>query len=126
MNKPSSAIVFTGGGTAGHVSALLALQHDLKRDGWDITYIGSYHGLESSLVKEAEIPYHAIFTGKLRRYISLRNISDMIKTALGCLQSLFLLRRLKPQVILSRGGYVSFPPTVAAFILRVPVVSVFG
>ena len=91
MNKH---IVFTGGGTAGHVTPNIALIEALKNQNWTIDYIGSINGVEKSMIESIQIPYHAIRCGKLRRYFSWKNLSDPFNLILGILQSYFLLHKL--------------------------------
>ncbi|MCL1935006.1 MAG: undecaprenyldiphospho-muramoylpentapeptide beta-N-acetylglucosaminyltransferase [Defluviitaleaceae bacterium] len=113
-------IILTGGGTGGHVIPALALTKLLKKEGYDIHYIGSKDGIEKELV--TNIPYYEISTGKLRRYISKKNISDMIKVVKGIGDSIFIIKKIKPNVVFSKGGFVSVPVVIAAWILKVPVV----
>ena len=115
-------IVLTGGGTAGHVTPNLALLPSLKQAGYDISYIGSLTGIEKQLIEEAGIPYYGISTGKLRRYLSLKNLSDPFRVVKGLNEAGALLRDLKPDVIFSKGGYVSVPVVLAASRLRIPSV----
>ncbi|MGI6160953.1 MAG: undecaprenyldiphospho-muramoylpentapeptide beta-N-acetylglucosaminyltransferase [Christensenellales bacterium] len=115
-------IVLTGGGTAGHVSPNLAIAPLLRCDGWDIHYIGSHHGIESIMAPEAGLAYHAISTGKLRRYFSMKNFTDPFRITGGTLQALRLLKKLKPKVVFSKGGFVSVPVAVAAGMCKIPLV----
>lgn len=112
-------IVFTGGGSAGHVTLNLALIPWFIENKWEIDYIGSRGGMEEELIKKyKEVKYHAITTGKLRRYFSWQNFIDMVKIPFGCLEAIFLIRKLNPNVIFSKGGFVSFPVVVGGFINR--------
>jgi UDP-N-acetylglucosamine--N-acetylmuramyl-(pentapeptide) pyrophosphoryl-undecaprenol N-acetylglucosamine transferase len=115
-------ILLTGGGTAGHVTPNLALIERLQADHWQIEYIGSHTGIEKQLISTKQIPYHSIATGKLRRYFSLRNLTDPLKISLGILQSWFILKKIKPDVVFSKGGFVAFPVVVAAWLWRIPIV----
>ncbi len=115
-------IVLTGGGTAGHVTPNLALLPSLRQAGYDITYIGSVNGIEKQLIEEAGIPYYGIATGKLRRYLSLKNLSDPFRVVKGLNEAGRLLRDLSPDVVFSKGGYVSVPVVLAAARLRIPSV----
>ena len=116
-------IVLTGGGTAGHVTPNIALIAVLQRDHWKIDYIGSQEGVEKSMIKALDIPYHAVQSGKLRRYFSWKNFFDPLKIALGIIQSYALLRKLNPDVVFSKGGFVAFPVVVGAWLNRIPVVA---
>lgn len=115
-------IILTGGGTAGHVMPNIALLDDLVKHNWNIHYIGSYEGIEHQLISDLKIPYHGISSGKLRRYFSLKNFIDPFKVFWGLIQAIFIVRRLKPQVIFSKGGFVTLPVVIAGFLNRVPVV----
>jgi len=113
-------IILTGGGTAGHVVPHLALIPELKTQGIQCIYIGSRAGIEKSLVP-SHVPFYSIHTGKLRRYLSLQNFFDFFRLGLGCLEAFFLLLKLRPQLVFSKGGFVSVPVVWAAGILRIPV-----
>ena len=108
-------IVFTGGGTAGHVTPNLALMGKLSPAQWDIHYIGTADGIEHELLAaERRVTYHSIEAGKLRRYASLKNLSDPLRVLRGFAQSKRILKTLKPDVVFSKGGYVSVPVVMAA------------
>lgn len=113
-------IILTGGGTAGHVTPNIALLPRLREAGYDISYVGSYHGIEKQLIKEQNIPYYAISSGKLRRYFDIKNFSDPFKVIKGLGQSIRLMRRLKPDIVFSKGGFVSVPVILAAKFCHVP------
>ena len=117
-----SKIVFTGGGSAGHVTLNLALIPLFLEKGWKVTYIGSYSGIEKELVKKFDkVQYKAIQTGKLRRYFSWQNFVDALKIPVGILQAIGIVIKEKPDIIFSKGGFVSFPVVLAGFVCRVPV-----
>ncbi len=115
-------IVLTGGGTAGHVTPNIALFPALKEAGYEISYIGSYAGMEKQLIEEQNIPYYGISSGKLRRYKDLRNLTDPFRVIKGYAQSVSLLRKIKPDVVFSKGGFVSVPVVLAAKRLRIPAI----
>ncbi len=117
-------VVIAGGGTGGHTSAGLAVAAALQRHGVaDVQWIGSRRGIEARRVPEAGLPYHAIATGKLRRYWDWRNVSDLgLRVPTGYLQSLRLLRRLAPNLLFATGGFVALSPALAARSLRIPIV----
>jgi len=115
-------IVLTGGGTAGHVTPNIALIPALKKEGYEIHYIGSYDGIERKLIEELEIPYYGISSGKLRRYIDLKNLSDPFKVVKGLAQARHILGKIKPDVIFSKGGFVAVPVVLAAKTRRIPCV----
>lgn len=124
MCMKKQRILFTGGGTAGHVIVNLALIPYFKEQGWKIDYIGSKGGIEEDLIKELpDVTYHAISTGKLRRYMSIENIKDPFKVIKGTFQASRIIKKCKPDVIFSKGGFVSVPVVVAAKIRRVPTIS---
>lgn len=115
-------IILTGGGTAGHVTPNIALVPQLKELGFDIQYIGSYDGIEKKLIEEMGISYHGIASGKLRRYFDLKNFSDPFRVAKGFFQAKKLLKQLKPDVIFSKGGFVTVPVVQAAKTMHIPVI----
>ncbi len=119
----NASIVFTGGGTAGHVTPNIALIKEFKAEGWDLAYVGSEDGIEKAMIGSLGIPFHAVSSGKLRRYFSLKNILDPFKIILGVVQSFLLLHKLKPDVVFSKGGFVAFPVVVGAWLNRIPVVA---
>ncbi|WFR60121.1 undecaprenyldiphospho-muramoylpentapeptide beta-N-acetylglucosaminyltransferase [Anaerocolumna sp. AGMB13025] len=115
-------IVLTGGGTAGHVTPNIALLPALKREGYEVHYIGSYDGIEKKLIEELTIPYYGISSGKLRRYFDPKNFSDPFKVVKGFFEALTLIKKLKPDVVFSKGGFVSVPVVLAAKRKGVPVI----
>ena len=115
-------IVLTGGGTAGHVTPNLALIPVLKEHGYEIQYLGSYHGIEKELIEKEGIPYTGISSGKLRRYFSLKNFSDPFRILKGYSQACRFLKKEKPDVIYSKGGVVSVPVVLAAKHLHIPAI----
>ena len=115
-------IVLTGGGTAGHVSPNLALIPSLEAEGWDVEYIGSSQGMEKQLVEQVGIPYHGISSGKLRRYFSWQNFIDPLKVVKGIFDAYFAIARIKPQVVFSKGGFVTVPVIFASWLQRIPVI----
>ena len=115
-------IVLTGGGTAGHVTPCIALLPKLKQEGYDIQYIGSYQGIERKLIEEYGIPYHGIASGKLRRYLDPKNFSDPFKVVKGYLEARKLLKKLKPDIVFSKGGFVTVPVVLAAKSNKIPVI----
>ena len=115
-------IVFTGGGTAGHVTPNIALFPRLKELGYDIQYIGSYDGIEKKLVADYGIPYYGISTGKLRRYFDPKNFSDPFRVLKGFAEAHKILKELKPDVVFSKGGFVSVPVVRAAATLKIPCI----
>ena len=108
-------IIFTGGGTAGHVMPNLALMDRLDKGEWTIHYIGTEEGIEHELLAQRpEVVYHAIAWGKLRRYFSWKNFSDPFRVVKGYFQSRRIMGEVKPDVLFSKGGYVSVPVVMAA------------
>ena len=112
-------IILTGGGTAGHVAPNLALVPALKSAGFEIYYIGSHSGIERELVEAASIPYFSISSGKLRRYKSIRNVTDIFRISKGLLDAIRIIRKIKPDIIFSKGGFVVVPVVAAARLLRI-------
>lgn len=116
-------ILFTGGGTAGHVIVNLALIPEFLKEGWEVDYIGSKDGIERELVRSLEgVTYHPISTGKLRRYMSLENFKDPFKVLKGTFEAWRFIGRRKPKVIFSKGGFVSVPVIFAAKLRGVPTI----
>ena len=106
----SKKIILTGGGTAGHVTPNLALLPRLRAEGYEIHYIGTAEGIEKSLVGDLEgVTYHTISAGKLRRYFSLKNLTDPFKVVGGIFQAKRIINKVKPDVVFSKGGFVSVP-----------------
>ena len=122
MKRP--VILLTGGGTAGHVSVNEALIPVFSEKGYEIHYIGSHDGIEKELIGDGypEVVYHAIQSGKLRRYFSMKNFTDPFRVGAGVLQALSIIRKVKPEIIFSKGGFVSVPVVLAAKLAKVPVV----
>ncbi len=115
-------IVFTGGGSAGHVTPNIALFPKLKSMGYDIHYIGSYEGIEKKLIEDYRIPYYGISTGKLRRYFDIKNFSDPFRVMKGFVEARKILKTLKPDIVFSKGGFVSVPVVRAAAMQKIPCI----
>lgn len=115
-------IVLTGGGTAGHVTPNLALLPSLKTAGYEITYMGSYDGIEKKLIGDFDIPYVGISTGKFRRYFDPKNFTDSFRVIKGFSEAKKFLKQYKPDVVFSKGGFVSVPVVRAAAVLGIPCV----
>lgn len=116
-------VLFTGGGTAGHVTVNLALIPKFQEDQWEVSYIGSYDGIERELIAKLEnVPYDPVTTGKLRRYFDLKNMKDPFKVVQGIWQAYWKIRRRKPDVIFSKGGFVSVPVILGGWLNRVPII----
>lgn len=117
-------IVLTGGGTAGHVTPNLALIPRLLQDGWEIHYIGAANSAEQELVgRVPEVTFHTVSVGKLRRYFDPRNFTDPFRVVKGVFQAAGIIRKLKPNVVFSKGGFVSVPVVYGAKLNGVPVVT---
>lgn len=115
-------IILTGGGTAGHVTPNMALVPTLIDEGYDISYIGSYNGMEKKLIEDIGIPYYGISSGKLRRYFDIKNFSDPFRVIKGFFEAKTLLKKLKPDIVFSKGGFVTVPVVMAAKKLHIPVI----
>jgi len=134
-------ILFSGGGTAGSVSPLLAIYDEItspptplhpEYSGWrgeagvrcdyEFLWIGTKYGVERIMVEKENIPFKAIHSGKLRRYFSLKNVSDIFFLKLGFFQSLYIMLKWRPSLAMSAGGFVSVPVVFAAWCLRVPII----
>jgi UDP-N-acetylglucosamine--N-acetylmuramyl-(pentapeptide) pyrophosphoryl-undecaprenol N-acetylglucosamine transferase len=115
-------IILTGGGTAGHVTPNLALVPALQEKGYEISYIGSYDGIEKSLITQAGLPYYGISSGKLRRYFDWKNFSDPFRVIKGYGEARKILKKQKPDIVFSKGGFVAVPVVLAAHSLHIPVI----
>ncbi len=115
-------IVMTGGGTAGHVTPNIALIPRLQELGYDIQYIGTENGIEHRLIEQEGIPYHTVKAGKLRRYFDMKNFTDTFRITQGFMQSLAIISKLKPNIVFSKGGFVSSPVVWAAWMNKIPVI----
>ncbi|AME09790.1 MULTISPECIES: undecaprenyldiphospho-muramoylpentapeptide beta-N-acetylglucosaminyltransferase [Gemella] len=119
MNK----VLFTGGGSAGHVSVNVALIPEFKKNGYKISYIGSKKGIEKEMIEKiSDVKYYAISSGKLRRYFSWENFVDPFKVLKGIIDAILILKKEKPDFVFSKGGFVSVPVCIAAKLLKIPVV----
>lgn len=122
MNSVARRIIFTGGGTAGHVTPNIALIERLAGQGWAIAYVGSRTGIERDIIGGMDLPYYAVSTGKLRRYFSWQNFVDPFLIVWGFLQCVAICLRFRPHVVFSKGGFVAVPLVAAAWLCRVPVI----
>ena len=115
-------IVLTGGGTAGHVTPNIALLPRLKELGYEISDIGSYEGIEKKLITDFDIPYYGIATGKFRRYLDIKNLTDPFRVIKGFGEARKYLKKINPDIIFSKGGFVSVPVIRAAATLHIPCI----
>ncbi|MDO5292603.1 MAG: undecaprenyldiphospho-muramoylpentapeptide beta-N-acetylglucosaminyltransferase [bacterium] len=115
-------IVLTGGGTAGHVTPNIALLPELKARGYEVYYIGSINGMEKKLIEDYNIPYYGISSGKLRRYLDIKNFTDPFKVIKGYFDAYKILKKLKPDVVFSKGGFVTVPVVLAANRRKIPAI----
>ena len=116
-------IVFTGGGTAGHVSPNIALIESYGADEINPLYIGSINGIEKDLLQAINIPFYPIHTGKFRRELTWKHLGEPFKLLYGMWQAYRLLRRLKPDLVFSKGGFVAVPVVWMARLCHIPVVA---
>ena len=117
-------LLLSGGGTAGHVLPHIAVLDALRKRGEqvEVLYVGSRNGPEQSYAREWGIPYKSIPVGKWRRYFDWKNLTDPLKVGAGVIKSLWIIQRFKPDVIFSKGGFVSVPILLAGHWLRVPII----
>ena len=115
-------IVLTGGGTAGHVTPNIALSPELKKRGYEVHYIGSKEGIERKLMEEFDVTYYPISSGKLRRYFDPKNFSDPFRVIKGFGEASSLLKKIKPDVVFSKGGFVAVPVVLAAKRRKIPAI----
>lgn len=119
----SKKILFTGGGSAGHVTVNLALIPEFIKENWTVKYIGSRNGIEAQLIKQLDkVEYISISSGKLRRYMDMENFKDPFRIVKGVFQAYQIIRKQKPDVVFSKGGFVSVPVVIGAWLNKVPVV----
>lgn len=123
MNTSNKKIALTGGGTAGHVTPNIALYEELKKKNYNIIYIGTNNGMEKGIVTKYDIPFFSISSDKLRRYFSIDNIKTPFSVIKGFFDSIKILKQQKIDLVFSKGGYVTVPVVLAAYILKIPVVS---
>lgn len=116
-------IIMTGGGTAGHVTPNLALIPKLKELGYEIQYIGSKDGIEKEIIEKENIKYYGISSGKLRRYFDWKNFSDPFRVLKGISEAKKIIKKEKPNIVFSKGGFVSVPVVIAAHSKKVPVIA---
>ncbi len=115
-------IVLTGGGTLGHVTPHLALIPHLQAKGYEIHYIGTENGMEAPRMRAVDgVIYHAVKSGKLRRYHSWQNFTDPFRVIAGAFQSARLMGKIRPDVVFSKGGFVAVPVVFGAWLHRIPV-----
>ena len=114
MGGRNKTVVFTGGGTAGHVLPAFSVIDRLRLAGYKVFWIGSNRGIEKKLVEQADICYFGVPSGKFRRYASLKNITDLFRILAGFVVARRILRRERPTLMFSKGGFVSVPPVAAA------------
>ncbi|MDH5682395.1 MAG: undecaprenyldiphospho-muramoylpentapeptide beta-N-acetylglucosaminyltransferase [Spirochaetota bacterium] len=121
-------LALTGGGSGGHTVPAMTVYQGFAQyarennQDFHSVYLGSRDGIEREVAVEANIPYHIIATGKLRRYFSLKNITDIFRILKGVCDSFWILRRVRPDIVFSTGGFVSVPVVMAARMLSIPVV----
>lgn len=115
-------VILTGGGTAGHVTPNIALIPALKKANYEVYYIGSYQGIEKEMIKKLGIPYIGISSGKLRRYFSLKNFTDPFRVLKGFYEAKKAIKDIKPDIVFSKGGFVTVPVVFAAKKYKIPVV----
>lgn len=115
-------IVLTGGGTAGHVTPNIALIPGLIERGYQVSYVGSLNGIEKRLIEDIGIPYYGVSSGKLRRYLDLKNLSDPFRVIKGIGDSKKILKKLDPDIVFSKGGYVAVPVVMAARSRKIPII----
>ena len=118
-------IVFTGGGTAGHVLPNFPIISRFLENNWEVHYIGSKDGMEKNLIERnfPNIKYHGITCDKMRRYVTYKHLFVPFKLGYGLLEAFLLLKKLKPRVLFSKGGFVSVPASIASWFLKIPIIA---
>ncbi len=120
--QQANRILLTGGGSAGHVTPNLALAHALVACGYDVHYAGRTAGIEKDLIVPTGLPYYGLSAGKMRRYLSLENVTDIARIGKGLIDAIRVVRRVRPKLVFSKGGFVSCPVVWAAWLNRIPAV----
>ncbi len=115
-------IILTGGGTAGHVTPNIALLPKLQKEGFEIHYIGSRNGMEKKIIEDLGIKYYGISSGKLRRYMDIKNFTDAFRIVKGLAEAILLINKIKPNIVFSKGGFVTVPVIMGASFKKVPVI----
>lgn len=116
-------ILLTGGGTAGHVSGNMALVPELKKHDFEIEYIGTFKGIEKNIVsKDSDIKYHAIPAGRLNRSFTWQNFTDAFRVIKGISAANKIIKQTKPDIVFSKGGFVTVPVVIAASMHKIPTV----
>jgi UDP-N-acetylglucosamine--N-acetylmuramyl-(pentapeptide) pyrophosphoryl-undecaprenol N-acetylglucosamine transferase len=117
-------LILTGGGTAGHVMPNIALIECFLENPTKIkiSYIGSKNGLEKKLLKPYPVKFYSVSTGKLRRYFDIQNLFDLFKVPIGFVEAFFILKKIKPNLVFSKGGFVALPVVLAAKCLNIPII----
>lgn len=113
----------TGGGSAGHVTPNIALIPKLRENGFNIEYIGTAEGIERKIIEKQKVKYHVIASGKLRRYFDIKNFTDPFRVIKGMWQAYSIIKREKPDIVFSKGGFVSVPVVIGAYFNKVPVIA---
>jgi len=116
-------IILTGGGTAGHVTPNIALIPELKKEGYKIVYVGEKEGIERTLIEKKGIEYHFVSTGKLRRYLSKQNFTDIFKVMKGVFEAKKIIKDIKPDIVFSKGGFVAVPVVLGAKMNNIPIIA---
>ncbi len=123
QQSSAKKILFTGGGSSGHVTPNLAIINYCQSQGWNASYIGSHQGIEKDIIGRTHLPYSAITTAKLRRHFSWQNFIAPFKVLYGIHQAFWHCRRIKPNIVFSKGGFVAFPVVLGAWLNRIPVIA---
>jgi UDP-N-acetylglucosamine--N-acetylmuramyl-(pentapeptide) pyrophosphoryl-undecaprenol N-acetylglucosamine transferase len=120
----SRRIVVTGGGTGGHISPIVAVVEHLRECAQiEFTWIGSYSGPERGIAAQLDIPYYPVHTGKFRRYLSWSTPADAVRVPTGVVDAVRVLRAVRPDVVLSSGGFVGVPAVIAARLAGIPSIT---
>ena len=121
--EPSVYAVVAGGGTAGHTVPGLAIGAELARRGRSaVLFVGSERGVEREMVPDAGFEVVLLPGRGIQRRLTLENVRSLLGIARAVLTSFSLLRRTRPRIVVAMGGYASVPCSVAAFLLRIPIV----
>jgi UDP-N-acetylglucosamine--N-acetylmuramyl-(pentapeptide) pyrophosphoryl-undecaprenol N-acetylglucosamine transferase len=121
MTVLNGKIIFAGGGTGGHVYPALATIEALKTVGnFEILYIGGYQGIENSIIPHTDIQFKTIWISGFHRYFTFKNLIFPVKLIVSLVQSIFIIKQFKPNVVVGTGGYVSGPILYISYIFGIP------
>ena len=115
-------IIIMSGGTGGHIFPALAISNSLKNHGVDVSCLGSIHGMENDIFPQAGFTLHRIHTTKIQKSKPLKSLWSIILMGFALIEAIKLFKRIKPQLVISTGSFISAPGGIAAWLLKIPLV----